>query len=160
MSCSSFAGRGAAFDYSITDNTVTIGQGRNGFATVTVHIDGIALEPDETFQLRLVASSPPPGVFCLDTLDFIIEDTTDGITIICTKICMDVDPSKIIIPPPILTVCYSSLDCHGNTLNVVLPEKADASVFPSECCSAAVRGLSYQSQDGGAGCQNCYSELL
>ena len=60
----------------------------------------------------------------------------------------------------LLIACYSSLDCHGDVLNVVVPEKADASVFPSECCSAAVRGLSYQSQDGGAGCQNCYSELF
>ena len=62
--------------------------------------------------------------------------------------------------PWFLIACYSSLDCHGDVLNVVVPEKADASVFSSECCSAAVRGLSYQSQDGGAGCQNCYSEPL
>ena len=56
-------------------------------------------------------------------------------------------------------VCYSSLDCHGNVLNVVLPEKAGASAFTSECCSAAVRGLSYQNQqDRGPGCQNCFSE--
>ena len=75
LSCdSNFAGRGAAFDYSVTDNTVTIGQGRNGFATVTVRVDGIALEQEETFQLRLVANSPPPGIFCLDTLELVIED--------------------------------------------------------------------------------------
>ena len=43
-------------------------------ATVTIRVDGIALEQDETFQLRLVANSPPAGIFCLDTLDFVIED--------------------------------------------------------------------------------------
>ena len=53
---------------------VTIAPGSNGFATVTIRVDGIALEPDETFQLRLVTSSPPPRVFCLETLDFVIED--------------------------------------------------------------------------------------
>ena len=53
---------------------VTIEPGTNGFATVTIRVDGIALEPDETFQLRLVTSSPPPRVFCLETLDFVIED--------------------------------------------------------------------------------------
>ena len=64
---------------------VTIAPGRNSFATVTVRIDGIALEPNETFQLRLVASSPPPRVFCLDTLDFVIEDVDRGIIIILCK---------------------------------------------------------------------------
>ena len=59
--------------------------GRNGFATVTVHVDGIALEEDETFQLRLVANSPPPGIFCLDTLDFVIEDNNSGIMITMCK---------------------------------------------------------------------------
>ncbi len=63
--------------------------------------------------------------------------------------------------PPVLIDCYSSLDCHGNVLNVVLPEKADASAFSSECCSASVRGLSYQSLDGlEVRCQNCYSEFM
>jgi hypothetical protein len=43
-------------------------------------VDGVALEPDETFQLRLVPNpqqNPLPDVsriFCLDTLDFVIED--------------------------------------------------------------------------------------
>ena len=69
-----FAGRGAAFDYSVTNNTVSIAPGSNDFATVTVRVDGIALEPDEIFQLRLVASSPLVGIFCLDTLEIIIED--------------------------------------------------------------------------------------
>ena len=57
-------------------------------ATVTIRVDGIALEQDETFQLRLVANSPPQGIFCLDTLDFVIEDG-NGINyyliIICAK---------------------------------------------------------------------------
>ncbi len=65
---------------------VTIAEDSNGFATVTVRVDGIALEPDETFQLRLEPNpqqNPLPDVsriFCLDTLDFIIEDG-NGISI-------------------------------------------------------------------------------
>ena len=54
---------------------------RNGFATVTIQIDGIALEPDETFQLKLVANLPLSGIFCLDTLDLVIEDR-NGIFIV------------------------------------------------------------------------------
>jgi hypothetical protein len=65
----------------------------------------------------------------------------------------------MIMVPPVFIECYSSLDCHGNVLNVVLPEKAGASAFSSECCSASVRGLSYQSLDEEDGCQNCYSEF-
>ena len=80
-SCNSnFAGRGAAFDYTITGRMVSIEPGKNTFATVTIRVDGVALEPDETFQLKLVASQPP-RVFCLDTLDLVIEDG-DGIYII------------------------------------------------------------------------------
>jgi hypothetical protein len=60
---------------------VTIAPSRNGFATITIRVDSIALEPDETFQLRLVANMPQPGIiFCLDTLDFVIEDS-NGIII-------------------------------------------------------------------------------
>ena len=59
----------------------TIMPDRNGFATVTVRIDGIALEPDETFQLKLVANLPLSGIFCLDTLDLVIEDC-NGIFIV------------------------------------------------------------------------------
>ena len=55
-------------------------------------------------------------------------------------------------------VCYSSLDCHGNELAVVLPEKAGASVLPSECCSVGVRGLSYSQSEEQ--CLNCYSESV
>ena len=69
---------GPAYDYTITDNTVTIAPGRNDFVTITVRVDSIALEPDETFRLRLVATQPPPGIFCNDTLDFVIEDG-DGV---------------------------------------------------------------------------------
>ena len=63
---------------------VTISIDENDFATVTIRVDGIALEPDETFQLRLVTNSPPYEIFCLDTLDFVIEDG-DGI-IVCIAI--------------------------------------------------------------------------
>jgi hypothetical protein len=78
---------GAGFDYTVTDNMVTIAENSNGFATVTVRVDGVALEPDETFQLKLVPNpqqNPLPDVsriFCLDTLYFVIEDGT-GIIII------------------------------------------------------------------------------
>ena len=60
----------------MTDNTVTISQGSSDFATVTIRVDGIALEPDETFQLRLVPNNPAAvgDIFCIDTLDLIIED--------------------------------------------------------------------------------------
>ena len=71
---SNFAERGVAFDYTVTDNSVTISENNNDFATVTVRVDGVALERDETFQLRLVAASPPAGAFCLDTLDVVIVD--------------------------------------------------------------------------------------
>ena len=60
---------------------VTIMPDRNGSATVTIRIDGIALEPDETFQLKLVANLPLSGIFCLDTLDLVIEDC-NGIIIV------------------------------------------------------------------------------
>lgn len=55
---------------------VTISQGNNDFATVTIRVDGIALEPDETFQLRLVPNNPAAveNIFCIDTLTLIIED--------------------------------------------------------------------------------------
>ena len=59
---------------------------RNDSATVTIRVDGIALEQDETFQLRLVANSLPQGIFCLDTLDVVIEDG-NGI-IVCMAIHM------------------------------------------------------------------------
>ena len=80
LSCSNsnFAGRGAAFDYAITGSMVIITPGSNTFATITIRVDGVALEPDETFQLKLVADPPPPRIFCLDTLDVVIEDG-DGI---------------------------------------------------------------------------------
>lgn len=65
---------GPADDYTITDSTVTIAPGRNDFVTITVRVDSVALEPDETFRLRLVADPPPPGIFCNDILDFVIED--------------------------------------------------------------------------------------
>ena len=57
-------------------------------------------------------------------------------------------------------VCYSSLDCRGNELSVVLPEKSkspEAVLLASECCSAGVRGLSYRPGEGEQ-CLNCYSE--
>ena len=69
-----FAGRGVAFDYTVTDNMVTITRDRNDFATVTIRMDSIALEEDETFQLKLVANPQPSKIFCLDTLDLVIED--------------------------------------------------------------------------------------
>ena len=53
---------------------VTIEHDRNDFVTVTIQVDGIALEPDETFQLKLVANPQPSRIFCLDTLDLVIED--------------------------------------------------------------------------------------
>ena len=71
---SNFAGRGVAFDYTVTDNTVTIARDRNDSAIVTILMDGIALEEDETFQLKLVASPQPSRIFCLDTLYLVIED--------------------------------------------------------------------------------------
>ena len=76
QSCSNsnFAGRGAAFDYTITSSMVTISPGNNALATVTIRVDGVALEPNETFQLKLVADPPPPRIFCLDTLDLVIGD--------------------------------------------------------------------------------------
>ena len=72
---------GAGRDYSVTGNMVTIMPDRNDFATVAIRIDGIALEPDETFQLKLVANLPLSGIFCLDTLDLVIEDS-NGIVIL------------------------------------------------------------------------------
>ena len=57
---------------------VTISPGNNDFITVNIRDDGIALEEDETFQLRLVVNTPPTllrEAFCLDTLNLIIEDS-------------------------------------------------------------------------------------
>ena len=77
MLLSNLAGRGAAFDYIVTDNTVTISSSSNEFVTVIIQEDGIALEEDETFQLRLVANPPPVGeiIFCRDELNVTIQDS-------------------------------------------------------------------------------------
>ena len=53
---------------------VTIEHDRNDFVTIVIRVDDIALEPDETFQLKLVANPQPLRIFCLDTLDLVIED--------------------------------------------------------------------------------------
>ena len=82
---SNHTGSGSAFDYTVTRNTITIAPGRNDFATVTVRVDGIALELDETFRLKLVANPPPPRIFCLDTLDLVIEDKDVGMIIILSS---------------------------------------------------------------------------
>ena len=44
---------------------------------MNIRDDGIALEEDEIFQLRLVVNTPPTlwgEMFCLDTLNLVIED--------------------------------------------------------------------------------------
>ncbi len=45
------------------------------FLQVTFRVDSVALEPDETFQLRLSSNPPPPaGSFFLNNLDMTIQD--------------------------------------------------------------------------------------
>ena len=70
------AGRGAGHDYTLTNSMVYITRTRIDSATVIIRLDNIALEQNETFQLRLEAKSLPSGHnFFIDTLDVVIQDS-------------------------------------------------------------------------------------
>ena len=72
---SNAAGRGAANDYTLSNTMLSISSTSGDAATVTIRVDGVALEEDETFQLVLTATPQPIGYFfCFDVLNVIIED--------------------------------------------------------------------------------------
>ena len=54
---------------------MTVRESGTASLQVTFHVDGVALEPDETFQLRLTTNPVlPADVFFVDTLDVTIQD--------------------------------------------------------------------------------------
>ena len=54
---------------------MAIGSGTTSLQVI-FHVDGVALERDETFELRLTTNPnlESQGVFVVDTLDVIIQD--------------------------------------------------------------------------------------
>ena len=76
--CTLHAERGSGRDYTVTNTGGTITSESTDAATVIIRVDGVALERNETFQLKLEVESPPTGdVFCIDILDVVIQDS-DG----------------------------------------------------------------------------------
>ncbi len=76
-------------DFFIDDKSVTIRQNTGTSLHVTFVADRVALEPDETFQLRLSSNPPPPaGSFFLNNLDVTIQDP-DG------KVCTILMPGEV-----------------------------------------------------------------
>ena len=65
-------GQGQTDDFFIEDKTVTVRGSGTTSLQVTFRVDGVALEPDETFQLRLTITPGTPelpaDVFFVDTL--------------------------------------------------------------------------------------------
>ena len=71
-------GEGSQFDYTV--NTVRVRALANGQINnvrLTIHVDTIAQEPNETFTLTLIPSAAPTpreGLFFLNTTQVIIVD--------------------------------------------------------------------------------------
>ena len=73
--CPIVEGQGQTDDFFIETKTVLV-SGSGGLLHVTLRVDGVALEPDETFQLKLTTNPDlkSEGVFVVDTLDVTIQD--------------------------------------------------------------------------------------
>ena len=73
--CLIVEGRGQTDDFFIEDKTVTVRGSGTASLQVTFSLDGVALEPDETFQLRLTTNPPLPNdVLFVNILDVTIKD--------------------------------------------------------------------------------------
>ena len=78
-------GQGQTDDFYIDDNDLIIRQTRGDELVLTFRVDSVALEPDETFQIQLSSTPPPPAgdnVFFLNTLNVTIEDPDGNTTLI------------------------------------------------------------------------------
>ncbi len=70
-------GEGSGGDFFIDTLDARITPKTGDSLQVTFRVDGVALEPDETFQLRLTTDAPVPpdeNYFFVDTLNVIIQD--------------------------------------------------------------------------------------
>ncbi len=70
-------GEGSGGDFFIDDLTARITPTTGDSLQVTFRVDGVALEPDEMFQLRLTTDAAIPtaaNYFFVDTLKVIIQD--------------------------------------------------------------------------------------
>ncbi len=70
-------GEGIGGDFFIDDLSARITPTTADSLQVTFRVDGVALEPDETFQLRLITDAAVPtdeNYFFVDTLNVIIQD--------------------------------------------------------------------------------------
>ena len=75
-SCSIVEGRGQTDDFFIEDKTVTVRGSGTTSLQVIFRVDGVALEPDETFRLRLTTTPnlESEDAFIIDTLNVTIQD--------------------------------------------------------------------------------------
>ncbi len=70
-------GEGSGGDFIIVTLEARITPTTGDSLQVTFRFDGVVMEPDETFQLRLTTDDPVPtddNYFFVDTLSIIIQD--------------------------------------------------------------------------------------
>ena len=73
-----FAGRGSSLDYTLNTDQISISPDMEASVVITLRVDDIALEEQETLQLRLdpVGAQPPSdGTFCIAETTLTILDS-------------------------------------------------------------------------------------
>ena len=73
--CPIVEGREQTDDFFIDDTSLTVRGSGTASLQVTFRVDGVALETNETFQLRLTTNPVlPADVFFVDTVNVTIQD--------------------------------------------------------------------------------------